>query len=74
MYDRLKDLLIGEGGPPPMSNSNRKLSKKPWTPQEIEGTTMARGKSRKELDRIAAKNKMDSVKATAARLKLKNKK
>jgi len=75
MYDRLKDLLIGEqGNPPAWDNSNRKLSKTPWTPQEIEDTTLARGKSRKELDRIAAQNKRDSVKATAARLKLKNKK
>jgi hypothetical protein len=71
MYKRIVDLLIGEqGDPPAWDNSNRKPSKKPWTPQEIEKTTMARGKSRKELDAIAAQNKIASSKATKARSEL----
>ena len=73
MYDRLRDLLIGEGGPPAWDESNR-TGKGTWTPQRLRGTTAAQGMTPAEVDAAEAKSKIASSNATKARLEFRKKK
>lgn len=68
MFDRIRDLLIGEqGGTPPMDDSNL-TGKGTWRPQQFKGTTAARGMTPAQVDAAEAKKKEASSKAVKARL------